>query len=72
MPLSRPIRGRDGTMISELAIPKGTLILPSFSSCNVAKSIWGEDAMEWKPERWLVPLPATVTEARIPGVYSNL
>ena len=32
----------------------------------------GEDADEWKPERWLKPLPAVLEEARLPGVYSNL
>ncbi|KAI0039847.1 hypothetical protein FA95DRAFT_1503644, partial [Auriscalpium vulgare] len=34
-------------------------------------AIWGPDAEEWKPERWLAPLPKTVEEARIPGIYSN-
>ena len=34
--------------------------------------MWGEDALEWKPERWLAPLPSTVADAKIPGVYSNL
>ena len=72
MPLQKPICGVDGRMMSKLPIPKGTLILPCFLSCNTAKEIWGEDAEEWKPERWLSPLPASLTEARIPGVYSNL
>ncbi|EEB98095.1 hypothetical protein MPER_02458 [Moniliophthora perniciosa FA553] len=35
-------------------------------------SLWGPDALEWKPERWLEPLPAVIPEARIPGVYSHL
>ncbi|KAF7792235.1 hypothetical protein EIP86_003270 [Pleurotus ostreatoroseus] len=72
MPLQKPVRGVDGRMMSELPVPKGTLILPCFLSCNTAKEIWGKDAEEWKPERWLSPLPGSVAEARIPGVYSNL
>lgn len=72
IPLQKPALGVDGQMMSELALPSGTLILPCFSSCNTAKDIWGEDAEEWKPERWLSPLPPSVSEARIPGVYSNL
>lgn len=32
---------------------------------------WGEDALEWKPERWLKPLPRAVEDAWIPGIYSN-
>ena len=39
---------------------------------NVNPEIWGPDSNEWRPERWLEPLPESVTAARIPGVYSNL
>ncbi|KAH9949937.1 cytochrome P450 [Amylocystis lapponica] len=60
MPLSEPIRGRDGKLMHEIPIPKDT------------QALWGEDALEWKPERWLSPLPQAVTDARIPGVYSSL
>ena len=41
-------------------------------SCNRDPAIWGADARVWKPERWLSPLPDTVTDAKIPGVYSHL
>ena len=43
-----------------------------YQASNVNKVLWGEDANEWKPERWLSPLPVSVTDAKIPGVYSNL
>ncbi|EED78842.1 predicted protein [Postia placenta Mad-698-R] len=72
LPLSEPICGVDGTMIREIPIPKGTELLIGIFGCNVSKSLWGEDSLEWKPERWLSPLPRAVTEASIPGVYSNL
>ncbi|KAI0687587.1 cytochrome P450 [Earliella scabrosa] len=72
LPLSRPIRGLDGSMIHEIAVPKGTAIAVGIFSANRNKAIWGEDATEWKPERWLSSLPNTVTDAKIPGVYSNL
>ncbi len=72
LPLSEPVRGRDGKMISEIPLPKDTTVLVGVISSNTSKAIWGEDAYEWKPERWLSPLPETVAEAKIPGVYSNL
>ena len=62
----------DGNVVTELAIPKGTMFLLNLRACNTNKALWGEDALEWKPERWLKPLPRAVEEARIPGIYANL
>lgn len=59
-------------MITEIAVPKGTSIFLNTHACNGNKALWGEDAEEWKPERWLSPLPRELEEARIPGIYANL
>ena len=72
LPLSQPVRGKDGRMISEIVVPRGTVVLGHFQASNSSKELWGEDAGEWKPERWLAPLPAALDEARLPGVYANL
>ena len=72
LPLSEPIRGVNGKMMHEILVPKDTTIFVGILSSNKNKDIWGEDAHEWKPERWLSPLPDSVMEAKIPGVYSNL
>ncbi|KAI0355248.1 cytochrome P450 [Trametes cingulata] len=72
MPLSEPIIGVDGSKISEILVPKDTTVIVGILSSNRDKARWGEDALEWKPERWLSPLPESVTEAKIPGIYSNL
>ena len=72
LPLSQPIRGVDGSEIREIFIPKDTTLAMGLLSCNRNKAIWGEDVMEWKPERWLAPLPESVHDAKVPGVYSNL
>ena len=72
MPLSNPIRGVDGTMIHEIFVPKDTTVVIGILALNRSKAIWGEDAEEWKPERWLSPLPESVAEAKVPGIYSNL
>ncbi|KAI0760477.1 cytochrome P450 [Fomes fomentarius] len=72
LPLSQTIMGVDGSMMHEIPVPKDTTVVIGIQSSNTNKAIWGEDAGEWKPERWLSPLPDTVTEARIPGIYSNL
>ncbi|KAI1782200.1 cytochrome P450 [Ganoderma leucocontextum] len=72
LPLSQPVRGVDGTMMKEIPIAKGTVVLSNIPACNTNKAVWGEDALEWKPERWLQPLPRSVEEAHVPGIYANL
>ncbi|RDX47322.1 cytochrome P450 [Lentinus brumalis] len=72
LPLSAPVRGRDGRLVSEIVVPEGTVVIAHFQAINSSKELWGEDAEEWKPERWLAPLPPALDEARLPGVYSNL
>lgn len=72
MPLSEPITGLDGRPVSEIFIPKGTRIVVSLVHCNRDRAIWGPDADEWKPERWLTGLPDSVADAKVPGIYSHL
>ena len=71
-PLQSPLKTKGGKTISEIAVPKNTDIIIGILAINHSKAIWGEDADEWKPERWLSPLPGSVTQAKIPGEYSNL
>ena len=72
LPLSQPVRAKDGRMISEIVVPRKTVVLGHFQASNSNKELWGEDAGEWKPARWLAPLPESLDEAHLPGVYANL
>ena len=72
MPLLDPIKGEDGTEITEVLVPKNTDVIVGVLATNHSRAIWGEDADGWKPERWLAPLPESVLDAKVPGVYSNL
>ena len=72
LPLAAPVRGLDGVVLSELVVPEGTGMLMNYQGSNVMPELWGDDAHEWKPERWLAPFPKALEDARIPGVYSNL
>ncbi|KAJ3903852.1 cytochrome P450 [Lentinula edodes] len=72
IPLLRPVIGMDGTEVHEMAAPNDTTVVVSIFNSNRNPDLWGEDAGEWKPERWLSPLPKALLEARIPGVYSHL
>jgi len=72
LPLSKPFTCLDGTDAKELFLPEGTIIFASILGSNRNPELWGSDSHEWKPERWLSPLPAELTNAGIPGVYSHL
>ncbi|PCH42156.1 cytochrome P450 [Wolfiporia cocos MD-104 SS10] len=72
LPLSKPIRGMDGTWMQEIPIPRGTDLFMGIWGSNRNKELWGDDAMEWKPERWLSPLPRALVDAPIPGVATHL
>ena len=72
LPLSTPVRGTDGSVVTEIPVPAGTNIYVSILNSNRNGELWGPDALEWKPERWLSPLPPPLLEAKIPGIYSHL
>ncbi|EKM59115.1 uncharacterized protein PHACADRAFT_205293 [Phanerochaete carnosa HHB-10118-sp] len=71
LPLSDPIEGEDGSLITEIAVPKDTPLMIAIRSSNRNKALWGDDALEFKPERWLAPLPDALSNAHVPGIYAN-
>ncbi|KIK05286.1 hypothetical protein K443DRAFT_641813 [Laccaria amethystina LaAM-08-1] len=72
MPLSKPLRGLNGEEIHEILVPNNTNLFISIIEANRNPDIWGPDALEWIPERWLSPLPSSVSDAHVPGIYSHL
>jgi len=72
LPLSSPIKGTNGQELNELHVPNGTTIYVSILASNRNPALWGLDSEEWKPERWLNPLPQSILEAQNAGVYSHL
>ncbi|KAH8107332.1 cytochrome P450, partial [Phellopilus nigrolimitatus] len=73
VPLAFPLQPGDGKPeIREIPLKKNTTVIVSILGANRSKAIWGNDANEWKPERWLQPLPESVALAHLPGVYSQM
>lgn len=72
LPLSNPVVGLDGQKMTEILIPNNTKVIVGMRASNTNPELWGPDSYEWKPERWLKPLPDSVIEAHLPGIYSNL
>jgi cytochrome P450 len=71
LPLSTPIHDVNGRKVHEVFVPANTDVFVQIHHLNRDPSIWGSDAAEWKPERWLAPLPESVANANIQGIYAN-
>ncbi|KAJ7263122.1 cytochrome P450 [Mycena rebaudengoi] len=69
LPLGTPYTDKNGVIHDSLPIRKGQKIYIPLLAVNIDKTLWGEDAAEFKPERW-EHLPGAVQA--IPGVWSNL
>ena len=74
LPLHYPIRDHNDAMTHEIPIVKGTTIYVGLAAANCSTAIWGPDAREFKPERWMGKLAneGTPNNAKLPGIYSNM
>ena len=48
LPLSTPLADKHGNMLTEIPIRKGQRIAVPILALHTAKSVWGEDALEFK------------------------
>ncbi|TFK47420.1 cytochrome P450 [Heliocybe sulcata] len=77
IPLWRPVHSDRPAHppMESIVIPEGTTLFLGLAATNRSEDIWGLDAKEWKPERWLRPKSASSTVKedgpRLPGIYGN-
>ena len=53
VPLNTPVKAANGETIDHVAIAADTTIIIPIRAINRSEQIWGADAKEFKPERWL-------------------
>ncbi|KAJ7797219.1 cytochrome P450 [Mycena olivaceomarginata] len=70
LPLTTPITGVDGKLLESIFVPKGTTLHIGIPAANHSKRIWGDDALEFKPERWTNGKADSVT-TKLCGIYGN-
>ncbi|KIO26748.1 hypothetical protein M407DRAFT_74044 [Tulasnella calospora MUT 4182] len=71
IPVSTPYIDKKGVERMEIRIGAGEEIILPISLINRDKELWGEDADEFKPERWLEG-NAHSRSSEIPGVFSSV
>ncbi|KAH9899237.1 cytochrome P450 [Cubamyces lactineus] len=54
-PVHSATSGRETSVVH---VPAGTNVIVSILGANRSKRVWGPDANEWRPERWLAQAPA--------------
>ncbi|QRV94594.1 cytochrome P450 family protein [Ceratobasidium sp. AG-Ba] len=69
VPVGEEFKDRNEVPRKEIRMQKGDAIWIPLLPTNRAKDVWGDDAMEFKPERW-DDLPEAAKE--IPGVWGNI
>jgi len=69
VPLATPFVDKKGRVQDSIRVPKGTFAIIPIMAVNKSKAIWGEDADEFRPERW-EKLPEGA--ASIPGVWGHI
>ncbi|KAK7047153.1 hypothetical protein VNI00_006819 [Paramarasmius palmivorus] len=57
---------------ASVTVPVGTTLFVSIAGANRLESLWGADAKEWKPTRWLTGGQKTNQPAtRLPGIFAG-
>ncbi|KAK7024333.1 hypothetical protein VNI00_016369 [Paramarasmius palmivorus] len=71
IPLATPVVSPNtGETITHVPVQKGQRIILDFASYNRLRDVWGEDAYEWNPSRFLDP-NSKRTQYNV-GMYSNI
>lgn len=70
VPLSKPIRGKDGNEMDSIRLRKGTTVFVPIHVVNWAPDNWGTDSKQFNPDRWLKEDSAW--KYQNPGVFANL
>ncbi|ORY35907.1 putative cytochrome P450 [Naematelia encephala] len=71
LPLSTPVRSREGRMMDVVHVKKGTGLTLALFNVHMSTELFGPDAAEFRPERWLDP-GMNEKVKKIPGMWANL
>ncbi|KAJ7768869.1 cytochrome P450 [Mycena metata] len=69
IPLTGAVKTSTGELITEIIVRKGQVVSMAIASYHRLETLWGEDAHEFRPSRWL---DGTAYQGQALGPYANL
>ncbi|KIO34091.1 hypothetical protein M407DRAFT_64709, partial [Tulasnella calospora MUT 4182] len=72
IPVALPFVDRRGEVRREIRVGAGEDILISIGELNRDKEIWGDDAHDFNPQRWLDGSKPGPRSSEVPGVFSSI
>ncbi|KAF9027337.1 hypothetical protein BDZ89DRAFT_1039571 [Hymenopellis radicata] len=72
VPLSEPVITKTGAKLTEIPVEKGQSVWISIAYYNRNPAVWGTDADQWNPDRFLEGRGAGNSEKVSVGVYANV
>ncbi|KLO10267.1 cytochrome P450 [Schizopora paradoxa] len=72
LPLSMPLKNASGMPLNSISIPKGGQVVVPIRALNTSPTLWGPDALEFKPERWMDDESGLTEAARAIQGYHHL
>ena len=53
IPLSQPVRTKSGEVAHNIFVARGTFVTVPTTFINCSEALWGPDAKQFRPERWV-------------------
>ncbi|CAK5283510.1 unnamed protein product [Mycena citricolor] len=72
LPLSEPLTDTRGQKMNQIRVPQGTDVYIAIAGANHNPAVWGHDALEFNPERWLVPGSEPSSKWPSSGVFGDM
>ncbi|KAJ6563323.1 cytochrome P450-like protein, partial [Mycena vulgaris] len=70
LPLGTTPTATDGSTLTSIAVPMGTSIMVATAKANHNPYIWGMNAREFRPERWVNGRVGS-KDVKLPGVWGG-
>lgn len=72
VPLSSPVTTLSGERVDSISLGAGSIVVAPLKTLNISETIWGPDAKEFRPERWLEGDAGLTETARELGGYHHI